>query len=110
MDNTNKEYREEMTTKIMEALKKGTAPWKKTWCNNMPVNAVTGNYYRGINSIILSVEGDKLSEDGDPRWATRKQAESKGWTIKSGANATRIVVLIPREKKVEIKKLKLKRA
>ncbi len=60
----------------------------------MPVNAVTGNYYQGINSIILSVEGDKLSEDGDSRWATKKQAESRGWSIKDGAEPTKIFVLI----------------
>lgn len=51
----SKDYREEITTKIIEALEKGTAPWQKTWANNMPINAVTGNYYQGINSIILSV-------------------------------------------------------
>ena len=60
----------------------------------MPINAVTGNYYQGINSIILSVEGGRLSQDGDPRWATKKQAESKGWSIKDGAKPTKIFVLI----------------
>ena len=96
----NRDYREEMTAKIVEALEKGKAPWQKTWIDTIPVNAVTGNYYQGINSIILSVEGEKLSGDGDPRWATKKQAESQGWTIKKGAEATTIRVIILRDKKV----------
>ena len=101
MSLTDKNYREEMTDKIVEALKKGTAPWQETWSNNMPINAVTGNYYQGINSIILSVEGDRLSEDGDPRWATKKQAESKGWSIEDGSKPTEIFVLVlPKKSKI----------
>ena len=94
MSNMNKEYKLEITNKIIEALKKGTAPWQKPWHDDLPVNAVTGNHYHGVNSIFLAIEGSRLSEDCDPRWATKKQAESKGWLIKDGATATKIFVLI----------------
>ena len=100
MNNSSLEYREDITNKIIESLEKGKAPWQKPWIDMVPVNAVTGNYYQGINSIILSVEGEKLSEDGDPRWATKKQADSRGWTIRKGAKATTIRVLILRDKKI----------
>ena len=90
----DEQYKEDMTNRIIKALEKGTAPWQKTWSNNLPINAVTDNYYRGINSIILAVKGDELSENQDPRWATKKQAESQGWSIKSGAEPTKINVLI----------------
>ena len=100
MNKSSLEYREKMTNKIIEALKRGLAPWQKPWINNMPVNAVTDNYYQGINAIILSVEGDRLSENGDSRWATRKQAESRGWKIKDGEEAIKIFVLILPKKRV----------
>ena len=91
-------YKEDMTNNIIKALERGTAPWQKPWSDNLPINAVTDNYYHGINSIILAVKGDELSENQDPRWATRKQAESQGWSIKSGAEPTKINVLILPEK------------
>ena len=102
MSLTDKNYREEITNKIIEALKRGAAPWQQTWSDNVLINAVTGNYYQGINSIILSVEGDRLSQDGDTRWATKKQAESKGWAIEDGAEPTEIFVLIlPKKNKID---------
>lgn len=99
MKSTILEKREEITIKIIEALEEGTAPWQKPWINNRPMNAVTGNYYKGINAIYLSVEGDRLSREDDPRWATRKQAESEGWRIKKEAKAAHIYVLIIPENK-----------
>ena len=76
MPRIEEEYRMEITEKIIEALENGTAPWQKPWLETyMPVNATTGKRYSGMNSILLSMKGDKLSENGDPRWATRKQAE-----------------------------------
>ena len=94
MSNINREYKLDITNRIIKALEKGTAPWQKTWSNNLPVNAITNNCYRGVNSIFLSIKGEEISEDRDPRWATKKQAESKGWSIKDGAEPTKIFVLI----------------
>ena len=35
-----REYRKEMTEKIIEALKNGTTPWQKSWSgNNSPIIA-----------------------------------------------------------------------
>lgn len=100
MSKISKEYREEITRKIIDALKKGTAPWQKEWSSNYsPFNAVTGKPYRGVNSIILSVAGDELSANGKIRWATRKQAESRGWSIKLGEKPTQIYFLLLIDKK-----------
>ena len=67
----DEQYKEDMTNRIIKALEKGTATWQKTWSNNLPINAVTDNYYRGVNSIILAVKGDEFSEkqphDGQQR-------------------------------------------
>ena len=100
MGTINEDYKADISNKIIEALKKGTAPLQKPWIDNIPFNAVTGREYRGINSIVLSVEQDRLSENGDSRWATKQQAESKGWAIKDGAEPKKIFVLILPKKKV----------
>ena len=89
------DYKENITNRIIKALERGTAPWQQPWSSScLPINAVTNNYYGGINSIILALKGDELSENHDPRWATRKQAESQGWSIKTGAEPTQIYVFI----------------
>ena len=90
----NEQYKEDITNRIIKALEKGTAPWQQPWLNYLPINAVTDNYYHGINSIILALKGEELSGTQDPRWATQKQAESQGWAIKTGAKPTQINVLI----------------
>ena len=91
MNNTNKEYKVEITNKIIEALKKGTASWQKNWFGNcMPFNAVTGSRYKGANSLLLLITGDILDNGADPRWCTYLQAKSQGWNIKKGAKGTRI--------------------
>ncbi len=101
----DEQYKEDITNRIIKALEKGTAPWQRPWSTNLPKNAVTNKDYRGINSIILAIKGNELSEDQeedrDQRWATQKQAESQGWSIKSGAEPTKIYVLIiPKKTKI----------
>ena len=94
----SEEYREEVSVKLIEALERGTAPWQRPWTiENMPFNASTGKYYQGMNSILLSIEGGRLSRNGgqgDPRWVTRKQAEKKGWSVKNGAKPVEINVFV----------------
>ncbi len=86
-----REYRKEMTEKIIEALKNGTAPWQKSWSgNNSPINAVTGRHYTGSNIILLSLIGWTIDKGSDPRWCTYQQAKSKGWNVKRGSKGTRI--------------------
>ena len=90
-----KDYKVEITDKLIKALEKGSAPWQQTWsCESAPVNAVTGRYYQGTNSMILWYEAKNLSSDGDFRWATRNQVEKKGWRIKSGSRPVRISIMI----------------
>ena len=86
-----REYRQEITEKIIEALKNGTAPWQKSWSgNNSPINAVTGRHYTGSNIILLSLIGWIIDKGSDPRWCTYQQAKSKGWNVKRGSKGPRI--------------------
>lgn len=81
----------QVAEKLIEQLKTGTAPWQQPWSNSNPIsfelpyNAVTGNRYKGINSISLM-----LSEYKDPRWATFRQAAVQGWQVKKGEQGSMI--------------------
>jgi antirestriction protein ArdC len=77
--------------KIIAQLKTGTAPWLKPWRADdpnsfqLPYNAVTGNRYKGINTLSLLT-----SNYDDPRWVTFKQAAAVGWQVKKGSQGTQI--------------------
>ena len=91
MDEKIQAYRKEITEKMVEALKQGTAPWQKPWhSDNAPRNAATGRIYSGVNSAILSLIGLEM-EWADPRWATFEQAKAKGWNIKKGSKGIKVI-------------------
>ncbi len=53
----------------------------------MPRNAATGHRYRGINVLTLGMSSLAFGS-GDPRWATYKQAEDRGWQVRKGERGT----------------------
>jgi antirestriction protein ArdC len=53
----------------------------------MPRNAATGHRYRGINVLTLGMSALAFAS-GDPRWATYKQAEERGWQVRKGERGT----------------------
>jgi antirestriction protein ArdC len=83
----------EVTAQIIDALKRGTPPWRQPWDNAraggpmMPQNATTGARYRGINVLTLGMSPLSFMT-GDPRWATYKQAQERGWQVMKGARGT----------------------
>ncbi|MBU0993402.1 MAG: DUF1738 domain-containing protein [Proteobacteria bacterium] len=88
-----KDFREEITGKIISDLEKGVIPWEKPWDGTgagyiRPFNAVTGRPYRGGNAIVLFYESQ--GDPNDPRWATFKQVQDAGWKVKAGSKGTRI--------------------
>lgn len=85
-----RDYRQELTDKIIEQMENGTAPWLKPWDPSMaerrlPYNPTTNSMYKGANSIALTIEGRS-----DPRWMTYKQAAEKGWQVRKGEKGTLI--------------------
>ena len=88
-----KKYHEDITSQVVEALKKGTVPWRRPWNGSgIPFNAVSGRPYNGINTVVLTMRGLELDDGTDPRWATYLQAQEKGWQIKKGAKGTRVTL------------------
>ena len=84
---------EVITARIIEALEKGTIPWRQPW--SVPEhgelrNAITGHRYRGINPIILSVSA-ATQGFADPRWLTFKQAREKDASVRKGEKGTPVV-------------------
>ena len=56
-----------VTARIIAALEEGTVPWQRPWkiVGGFPVNVRNGRRYRGINVMLLMLEGYD-----DPRWGT----------------------------------------
>lgn len=93
------EIRREITDKLIAAMEEGNTPWQRPWSaqSMSPTNAVTGNGYRGINRVLLSLGGAQF---GDSRWVTFDQASSQGWKVKKGSKAQTIVKVVemPRDR------------
>jgi len=88
-----RDHYQEVTDRIIAALEAGTPPWRRPWDPDkaggpaMPRNASTGQRYRGINVLTLGMSGLAFSS-ADPRWATYKQAEDRGWQVRKGERGT----------------------
>jgi len=92
-DRAPRDHYQEVTDRIIAALEAGTPPWRRPWDPNkaggpaMPRNAATGQRYHGINVLTLGMSGLAFSS-GDPRWATYKQAEDRGWQVRRSERGT----------------------
>ena len=88
-----RDHYQEVTDRIIAALEAGTPPWRRPWDPEkaggpaMPRNAATGQRYRGINVLTLGMSTLAFAS-GDPRWATYKQAEERGWQVRKGERGT----------------------
>lgn len=85
------DIRREITDRIIEALERGTAPWQRPWsaAAMRPTNPTTGNGYRGINFLLLSLDGR-----GDSRWMTYAQAAKHGWQVRKGEKGMPIIKVV----------------
>jgi len=89
-----RDFRQEVTDRIVNMLENGAAPWQKPWnpadaSLDMPMNPTTGKAYRSGNAIHLMAVG--LSRGyGDPRWMTYRQAAERAWQVRKGEKGTQI--------------------
>jgi antirestriction protein ArdC len=89
-----RDFRQEVTDRIINMLENGVAPWQKPWnpadaSLDMPMNPTTGKAYRGGNAIHLMGTG-LLRGYGDPRWMTYRQAAGLAWQVRKGEKGTQI--------------------
>lgn len=80
---------ETVTEKIVAQLKAGVVPWHKPWSASFqpPRNLRSGKAYRGINVILLSLQGY-----ASPYWLTFKQALDLGGNVRKGEKGTQVVL------------------
>ena len=89
-----RDFRQEVTDRIISMLEKGIAPWQKPWNPGeagmgMPKNPTTDRYYRGGNALHLMATAIQRGYN-DPRWMTYKQAADHGWHVRRGEKGTPI--------------------
>ncbi len=83
----NIEAYESITARILESLERGTVPWAKPWTTEAARNVRTGRAYRGINTLLLALEGR-----ADPRWGTFRAWKEIGGSVRKGERGTHIVL------------------
>ena len=66
--------------RIIEQLEKGTVPWCKPWSTGgLPMNIISKRYYRGINMMLLAMEGYEHNQ-----FLSFKQVGDIGGKVKKG--------------------------
>jgi antirestriction protein ArdC len=82
----------EVSTRIIEELERGAAPWIKPWAatagQNVPQNAVTNRPYSGCNVILLWLARNRGWQT--PRFLTFKQASGAGGNVRKGEHGTKV--------------------
>lgn len=87
-----------VTDRIIKALENGVSPWVKPWTEGeqqtgnslLPSNAISGNNYRGINTMLLWGEQVEKGYQSNT-WVTYKQAGELGGNIIKGEKSTSII-------------------
>jgi antirestriction protein ArdC len=83
--------RQQVTTRIVEALRAGTPPWRRPWRADrtnvgFAANGASGHTYRGVNALLLGLAGYECRW-----WGTHTQIRALGGRVRKGEQATRIV-------------------
>lgn len=74
-----------VTDRIVEALKRGVAPWRRPWTAGVPKNLMSQREYHGINTLILGTAGY-----ASPYWLTYRQAQEIGGHVRRGEHGSTI--------------------
>ena len=85
----------ELTNKLLAAIEadpgKPAMPWRRSGgALSMPVNALTGNAYNGINVVSLWVSAE-LCGYSAPVWATYRQWSERGCQVRKGEKSSLVV-------------------
>jgi antirestriction protein ArdC len=88
-----RDYYQEVTDQIIEALENGIVPWRRGWNHaacGIPMNPTTRRVYRGINHLLLGL-AQATRFDNDPRWCSYRQAQTRGWQVRAGERGSTVV-------------------
>lgn len=87
-----KDVYQAITDRILSSVD-SAGKWKPCWhgmTSRIPINAVTGHRYRGVNVIMCWLEA-MFCEYPSQEWATYKQWQSVGAQVRKGAKGTPIL-------------------
>ncbi len=98
------DIRQTITDKIISLLERGTKPgaprWTGSTATGLPINAKTGEAYRGINVLVLWCEmADKAYASS--QWLTYNQAAALGGQVRKGEKSVTCVYYQTVQKKAE---------
>jgi antirestriction protein ArdC len=79
-----------ITDRILEALDKGTVPWRKPWRGGsagQPKSLATRKPYNGVNVWLLTMSAQAAGYMS-PYWVTYKKAQELGGNVRKGEKST----------------------
>lgn len=80
-----------VTDRMIELMEQGVCPWNRPWnLKDVPVNMKNGNYYKGINKLLLLATQIYQGFESN-YWLTFKQAKAMNGTIIKGSKSTPVV-------------------
>jgi antirestriction protein ArdC len=96
---TQTDIRADLTTRIVDALNRGTIPWRKPWNATpdpvrTPTNFVTRRPYSGFNVLSLQLAA-QVNAYPAGLWASFNQWKSVGACVRKGEKATTIILWKP---------------
>ncbi|PMM52251.1 ArdC family protein, partial [Vibrio splendidus] len=90
---TPRDFHQEVTNQIIEALEAGVKPWACPWdvtqSDGLPYNFSTGNTYSGMNVMLLWMSA-QMNQFSSNQWLTFKQALDLGGNVIKGEKGTHI--------------------
>ncbi|KFA96686.1 ArdC family protein [Vibrio sp. ER1A] len=97
-----KDFYQEVTNQIIEALEQGIKPWSCPWdvtqASGMPTNFMTQKEYQGMNIMLLWMSA-QMNRFSSSKWLTFKQAKELGGQVRKGEKGTHIFFYKMVEKK-----------
>ena len=90
---------QEVTDSIIKQLENGATPWIKPWKTDSTAdkNFLSQAPYKGINRLMLGLSS-MVHGFGCPVWASFKQWQTVGATVRKGEHGTKIVFYSPVKK------------
>ncbi|MDA8350111.1 MAG: zincin-like metallopeptidase domain-containing protein [Pseudomonadota bacterium] len=91
-----RDFRQEITDKMVAALEEGKIPWEKPWRQSeRPMNGLSGHRYQGINRFMTMLVAAERGY-ADPRWLTFRQVGEANGHVRKGEHGVPIEVWKPR--------------
>ena len=91
-----RDFRQEITDKMVAALEEGKIPWEKPWRQGeRPMNGLSGHRYQGINRFMTMLVAAERGY-ADPRWLTFRQVREASGYVCKGEHGVPIEVWKPR--------------